>query len=293
VGACYPWWHDKFRPYRGQRYSGGYTVPSFDQVPADLRVQGLEDFVPLEPEVLRANAERKLRELGLARLALPLSLNAYSLARNIASETGSGSAEQKVAMGLSTVNAARRRGVSVHALVTKNNRVANRYGRIHGHGETSSAPYGRFTASSAEPTVEDLMIAKFILDGGAGSGPNDFARGADDQAQVRDIGWLTSLARAGNYWVGHIPGVNPAQVTLFRKLGLNHQSPEGQTLLTRGLQMLQQPAGEFVGDCVATAPSRMGKIFAGVAGALALGTATVLVVSSPKPPRLVKKWLRR
>ena len=292
MAACYPHWHAKFLPYRGLRYAGGYSVPPFEQVPATLREQGLEDFVPVEPETLRANAERKLRELGVFGLFGTLSLNAYSLARNIATETGSGSAEQKVAMGLSTVNQARKRGVSVHALVTMNNRVANRYGRIHGHGETSSAPYRRFTASSTEPTVEDLMIAKFILDGGAGTYPNDFARGADDQAQVRDAGWMTQNARDdGSYWVGHIPGVDPSEVTLFRKLDIPFVSPEGQALLARGLRMLAEPRGEFVGSCVAPAPGRGGKIFAALAGGAALATVVVLTVSSPKPPNFIKRWL--
>lgn len=290
VDLCYPWWHEKFLPYRGIRYSGGYSVPGTDQVDPALRAQGLEDFVPFEPETLRANAERRLRELGVFGLFGTLSQNAYSLARNIATETGSGSAEQKVAMGLSTINAARRRGVSVHTLITQNNRIANRYGRIHGHGETSSAPYGRFTASSTEPTVEDLMIAKFILDGGAGTFPNDFANGADDQAQVRDASWITSLARTGSYWVGHIPGVDPSEVTLFRKLDV---SPgESQALVARALAMLQEGGGEFIGSCVARMPGRGGKIFAAAAGALALGAATVLVVSSPKPPKFVKRLLR-
>jgi hypothetical protein len=222
-----------------------------------------------------------------------ISLDAYSLARNVASERGSGTAEEKVAVALSTVNQARRRGVSVHQLVTLNNRVANRYGRIHGHGDTSSAPYGRFTASSAEPTVEDLMIAKFVLDGGAGTYPNDFARGADDQAQVRSSGWMMSLARAGSYWIGHLPGVDPSKVTLFRKIGVPLDSAEGQTLLARGLAMLTQPPGEFIGSCIAKAPGRAGKIFAALAGAAALGTATVLLVSAPKPPKFVKRLLKR
>lgn len=292
MDACYPYWHTRFMPYRAIRYPGGYTVPSSNDVDAALTAQGLEDFVPFEPETLRANAERQLRQMGVFGLFGSLSLEAYSLARNIASETGNGSAEQKVAMGLSTVNQARKRGVSVTSLVTTNNRLANRYGRIHGHGDTSTAPYGRFTATSAEPTVEDLMIAKFILDGGAGSGANDFAHGADDQAQVRDSGWLTSLARAGSYWVGHIPGVDPSQVTLFRKTDIPASSPQGQALLTQALQMIMQPAGEFVGSCIAKAPSKAAKIFAIAAGVAALGTATVLVVSSPKSPKFVKRLLR-
>jgi hypothetical protein len=263
-------------PYRGMTYTGGYTIPAAEFASEALKQQGLEDFVPTDPAVLRANAQDALRRAGISAT---LSQNAYSLARNIAAETGSGSAEQKVAMGLSTVNQARRRGISVHDLVVLNNRWSNRYGRIHQHGETSSAPYGRFTASSKEPTIEDLMIAMFILDGGAGTFPNDFARGADDQAQVRSDSWVRTLAQKRSYWVGPLPGVDAAKVTLFRSMPeIAPDGPDGKALLSRALTMLDLPPGPVVASGVAVRPRT--KVMVATAG-MALGAGALYWLLRP------------
>lgn len=298
---CYPWWHNFFQRWRSVRYPGGASVPTdIENVPSLQREQGLEAFVLVDPAVLRANADRQLMAMGLPPTK---SQDEYSLARNITTETGTGSAEQKMAMGLSTVNEARRRGMTVHGLIVLNNRLPNRYGRIHPHGSTSAAPFGRFTASSKEPSVEDIVIARFILDGHAGRFPDDFAKGANDQAQVRTESWVRALWSRRQYWVGEIPGVDASDVALFiTRKDIAPQSPEGLALLDFALKhLVGRPKGEFVppGRCVQTMPVaqtiRGGFSLAEKLGMAALAftavgsaIASIFVAMAPATPRTAR-----
>lgn len=258
--SCYPWWHSEFLRFRGIFYPGGYTVPDDPEAvnPALLQ-QGLEDFVPTSPEVLRANAERQLRALGVWLRATPLPLEAYSLARNAASEIGRGTAEEKVLLMQTTINHARRRGRTPHEVVVANTRLPNHYGRIHRHGDPKQgSPYGRFTASTREPSAEDVMIAVFVLEGNAGTFPHDFARGGDDQAQANTASWVQHQAESQSYWVGPLPGVDDFRIRAFRTLpGVLASSPVGRQLVQSALERLRAVGterGEVRADCVEPRP---------------------------------------
>lgn len=225
------------------------------------------------PESLRAHAEGVLRELGLLDRYFEgrLTLDAYSLARNIASEQGRGTPEERVALAQSTMGRARLRGTSVTGVILNGKPT---YGRIHGFfpgGKlpTSGTPESRceittrpgfFTSSSQSPTVADLLIAQFVLFGGA----EDFARGADNQAALglrrtpddrandRPAGgtWLLSKARERSYWIGDLPGVDAQALTLFRvDKDVSPDSAEGQRRIAAGLAMLRRVNGAPLVTC--------------------------------------------
>jgi len=217
-------------------------------------------FVPCTPERLRADAERQLRERGFWPYAESLSLDVYSLARNMSSEQGGTNVEQLLAMGLSTLGHGVRSGRSAHEVVLYSSVYGalpwrgappdGRYGCINcdtgrtkikvnpNTGESKAVPvyenvHGRWTASSKNPTVLTLLLAKFLLAGGAGrpGDPDNFAHGADDQAgsSIYPPGSVLKAAQGHRYWVGNIPGVNPRALMLFKTLpNVAATSAEGQ-----------------------------------------------------------------
>ena len=213
-------------------------------------------WVLCPPEMLRANAERRMRELGYWPKTKKLSLHTYSAARNIASEQGSGTVEMKACLALSTWGQAARgvRGKNVTEVILRNKlcsdgRNGSRclYGRIHGKEGTSTAPFGRWTASSQDPSVVDILIADFVLSGGAGQplDPGNFARGASNQAESSAVG-VTSKAKYREYWVGPIPNVNPKKLMLMAMdKTIAPDSPRGLELIRRATDMKNGPEPDW------------------------------------------------
>lgn len=227
--SCLPWWHDQF------------TDPNLQQEIAAGVGHDAEGNVNADPEQLREAAERKL-----GRGYLPLA--AYTLARYGQSEVGSGTPEEKMAVIQAAINRARRAYPQlniedgVNRLLLRRTCVATtkyplapgacgRYGPIHA-SETrcarldrkkGCAPYGRWAATSKDPTIQTLLIARFALAGTAGQ----FARGANDQFgpdAARSIlnyddaklaGWIRRKASDGDYWIGPLAGINPRHTLLF------------------------------------------------------------------------------
>jgi hypothetical protein len=176
-----------------------------------------------------------LRKQASDALGRSISMDAYSLARNIATEVGSGTPEEKMAVALSTIGQARRRNTSVSSLVlltTKGERKGTAlYGPIHPK-PTGENIHGRWTASTLDPTVRDVLIAEFALSGKAG----DFARGADNQAHHSIIS-EQRLRENRWYWVGPIPGVNPRHTYLVTtRTDVDPDSPQGRQLLALSME---------------------------------------------------------
>jgi len=206
--------------------------------------------IPCSPESMRASAEAKMRQLGLLN---NLSLETYTLARYMHSEVGSGTIFERVAVGEAAVNRARMerlsRGVLSLLLYRQGSSHPNYgyYGPIHGVGTgTSTAPYGRWAATSRDPTVLTILLADLITSGASGN----FNRGADDQAgpeywapqgQTALNNYVRNLANKGKYWVGPLVGIDPWHTFLTFTPGVKASSTEGQVLIARGLQALQLP----------------------------------------------------
>lgn len=229
--ACYPSFHLVFAP------SVGTAV--------DQRI--LRSNCPVEsdgnircaPEAMRADAERQLQSSGFWPSNKLLDLATYTLARNIQSEVGDGTVEERVALAESTINQGLRRGaptpqqaVLKAALYAQPSRL---YGAINAP-DGGSLRSGRFTSTSRDPSILSTLIADFVIRGGS----RNFAQGADDQDGLEyqssfsdPIKRILQYAKESSYWVGPLPGVDHWKLTLFRKYNVSPSSPEGLALIQR------------------------------------------------------------
>lgn len=269
--TCYPSWHATFAPLVS---SGQATLTS------GCRVNSAGN-VPCKPEAMRASAETQLRQRAPAAFSGKLSLDAYTLARYMESELGSGTIEERVAIGEAAVNRAKRQNMSVSTLLLSNpaTSATNRgwYGPIHGVGTgTSTAPYGRWAATSADPTVLTTLLAILVMSGGSGN----FSRDADDQdgpeywipqGATALANYVRGLAAKGKYWVGPLPGVDPWKTFLQFTPGISAETLTGQLFMQRGIQALSLPAQHP--DWPASMP-----ICAGSSGSLTASSQTKNVI---------------
>lgn len=237
--SCTPWWTAKFRDLaKGQQVTivSGCSINSSGNVAC-------------RPEDMRASAEAKLRSSGILSR---LSLETYTLARYMHSEVGSGTIFERVAVGEAAVNRARREKTSINGLLLYRQGSSSHpnygfYGPIHGVGTgTSTAPYGRWAATSRDPTVLTILLADLITSGKSGN----YARGADDQDGIEY--WapkgqdalnnkVRSLASRGKYWIGPLYGIDHWHTFLQYTPGISSSSPQGQLLIARGMQAVQLP----------------------------------------------------
>jgi hypothetical protein len=227
AATCLPSWRTRFLSYKGTVNSGCPMQASGD--------------VPCDPERLRQNAYDQLKASGYLGLFQGLSLEAYTLGRYITAEVGSDSIEEQVVVGWAAINQAKLRGyASVNQLLLYLGPHGGRYGAIHGVGTgTTTAPYGRWASTSKDPTIQSLMIARWILNGGA----KGWSHGGDDQdgieysAAFPDLtAYVHSLSSKSRYWVGPLAGVNywKTFVTVFRG-DITPASAEGKWLVQRAL----------------------------------------------------------
>ncbi len=198
---------------------------------------------------MRASAEQRLRTAGYLS---SLSLDTYTLARYMQGEVGSGTLEERVAVGEAAINRARMEGTTITGLLLYRQPAGhlNRgyYGPIHGIGTgVSTAPYGRWATTAADPTLLTVLLADLITSGTSGN----FAMGADDQdgpeawisqGQASLTNYVQGLAARGKFWVGPLPGVDHWRTFLQITPGISANSPVGQALLARGIQALALPA---------------------------------------------------
>jgi hypothetical protein len=122
------------------------------------------------------------------------------------------------------------------------------YGSIHAAGNVDTAPFGRFTASTQDPTLQDLAVAEFVLSGAAGAplSASNFARGADDHwsplsskrgdraaAVQTGLDKIGGEALQGDFWVGPICGVDPVKIQLFRRRAELKGTAAGRALVAQ------------------------------------------------------------
>jgi hypothetical protein len=259
---CYPWWHPIYAPLAAQGW-GRRIVPSgcgsADPATGD---------VPCTPEKMRAASEAWLAQnapAALARMGGHLSLDAYTYARYIHSEVGTGTPEEMVAVGEAGRNQARVSKRSIYDLLIP----TGRYGPIHGpesvclargyvrgsrqnrctdttNPATCCAPHGRWAATARDPSVLAILLGHLVASGQSG----DFANGADDQwgpdSMARQIDsadaarrFVTQIAQGGAYWAGPLPGVYPWTTFLVRpRPGVTPASVEGATRIQQAVEAL-------------------------------------------------------
>lgn len=227
------------------------------------------------PESMRANAEAQGRSQGWWPNK-SMSLATYTLARYITSEVGSGSVEDRVAVGEAAVNRARMSNTDVNGILLYRQAVGNPhrgyYGPIHGPEGVSTAPYGRWAATSRDPTNVNLLLADLILTGQT----DNFADGADDQNGIEyfqdPAANVRREAQQGDYWVGPLPGVDHWRTFLYRHYGYSPSSAMGAALLQRGLAAVAsraRPDWSGLRVCAGGPPL-------GIAGKLGLGLVAVV-----------------
>lgn len=174
-----------------------------------------------------------------------VSLPVLAVARYIESEHGAGehgTAMEKVLLAELAVNQGKRNGTRALDVLLYRVRGSAGYGTFGpAHGG-----YSRWASTSRDPCQDDLAIAEFVLS----SKSNDFGRGADDQwgaLYVKE--GLTHLvnyaAKGGNYWIGHLPGVNPWHVTAFKHYGYAPDSPQGKQLIAQALAQISTSPKSF------------------------------------------------
>lgn len=246
---CLPWWHSTIAAIKKTPVVSGCPINS----------QGNADC---PPEQMRKKAEETLQNSSWWPKNKPLSIETYTLARYITSEVGSGTPEERVAVGEAAVNRAKLeklpQGILSLLLYRQKPGHPNRgfYGPIHGGSGVTSAPYGRWAATSKDPNLGDIVVADLILTGAT----NNFSRGADDQAGMQyekafphPDQTVKRNAEDGDYWVGPLPNVNHWKTFLYRHLkGVRPSSPEGAALLQRGLAAVanrQSPNWEGLPIC--------------------------------------------
>lgn len=228
---CLPWWHAIYAP-----------MPKI-AVPSGCATFG--GNVNCSPESMRAHAEAQGRSQGWWP-DKPMSLGTYTVARYITSEVGSGSVEERVAVAEAVVNRAKLSGTDVNGMLLYRQPAGhpNRgyYGPIHGPEGVSTAPYGRWAATSKDPTNVNILLADLVLSGQSGN----FADGADDQNGMEyfdnPAANVRKEAGQGDYWVGPLPGVDHWRTFLYRHYGVSQSSPMGAWLLQRGLDAVANRA---------------------------------------------------
>lgn len=270
---CFPPWYAIYGKYGGRNSS--QTIVS--------GCSTVNGNVQCKPESMAAKAGQVVGR--------PVSLEAYTLARYLASEVGSGTAAEKVSVAQAALNRVRyiepgTQGNILNLLLYRQpvghpNR--GYYGPIHGPSGVSTAPYKRWAATSRDPTVGDVMIALGVLSGEID--PN-FNKGADDQMgpeYLNDpVASVRSHSRQRDYWVGPLPGVDPWHTIQYRHLkDVPPESLLGQQLIERGVKAMQsaKPDWSTTPICTMSATSAI-KLGSGEKGAMFLGFAAATVAGS-------------
>jgi len=243
---CYPWWHATLSKLLAQPWARS-TIPS-----GCGGVDGAGN-IPCAPEAMRAASEAWLAKnypQVLAMLGGRLTLDVYTYGRYMESEVGSGTIEERVAVGEAGLNQAKASGRTISKMLMP----TGYYGPIHapdtycasiGKGP-GCAPYGRWAATTKAPTIGTLLIANFVVSGQSGNFANDALTQWGPDA-VRSPSPLTSPERIASfvrsaannryYWVGPLPGVDPWHTWLTFK-GPAASTLVGQGLIARGISAL-------------------------------------------------------
>lgn len=218
---CLPNWIHTIANERRRAQSVGYLNRAFSKAGCAVNSAGI---VPCSPESLRAYTEAAVKALGLYPHDRKLSLDAYSIARNVRSEAGSGSVPEKVAMALAAIDRARADKSTISKVTMKNGEA---YARQSGVNPA--------VATSKDPTWEEIVIAELALLGTFG----DYTHGAThyfspnsmdglhrrEPSRYKDrfgtyatwtSGWGST--REGMAWVGPIAGIDPNEQFLMKRV---------------------------------------------------------------------------
>lgn len=271
ASTCWPWFSAKYRALAAEPWTK--TI-----IKAGAAVDD-KGNIPIKPEELRARAEAQLAQIAPQALVMiggRLSLETYTYARYMASEAlgNQSTVEERVAVGEALKNRTAK-GASIYKRLTP----SGYYGPIHasdsycesigkgpceGKHNVCCNPFNRWAATTRDPSVMTIMLAHLVTSGASGN----FTNGADDQANMLAYGldygkrWVTNHAKNGEYWVGHLPGVDHRKTFLYFTADPVTRSAAGSTLLQRGLAALtEQPAWPPMTEVCSTGPgpSKSGK----------------------------------
>jgi len=178
------------------------------------------DECEVPPDQLRQMVEAELRKMKVWG-DKALTLDAYTIARNIQSEFGDGSPAERAAVGLAAVNRARAAGasnVTAHFL----HRTKGTYGKQIGSTRPAS--------TAQDPSVANLLLAALIASGAI----RDFTNGAthyfdrvtqdymnqknpDNNPAGEDL--YLDWTGGGDFltWLGHLPGVRAWRLALMKR----------------------------------------------------------------------------
>lgn len=166
-------------------------------------------LISCDPEAMRKKTEELLRRWGFYSSSKRLTMDVYAMARNIASEAGSGTGAEKIAIGEALVNRAREKRVTMFSLMTRDGHFGRQYG------------CNPCVSSARDPSWEDIYTAELVLSGKSGNlikGATHYYAPADQDAMFRsgrdpkDALTVYDKWTAGSSgaltWVGYIPGID-------------------------------------------------------------------------------------
>lgn len=270
--TCIPAWLSQYSLLPNTTVSSGCAI-------------GGNGNVGCAPATMAADAAKKT--------GLPVTLEAYTLARYITSEVGTRSVGERVAVAQAAVNRARYvdKSGSVLALLLYRQPAGhpNRgyYGPIHGTAANGlSAPYGRWAATSRDPALSNLTIAIDVL---SGKIPEGFSKGADDQYGPEILVAKQGLTVTQNgvrsrgndrkYWVGPLPLVDHQRTFLYRYAPeVSPTSAMGKQLIARGVAAIAAPRAVWTGVPTCPEGSAITAIPGGGTGAVVVGSAVLAAV---------------
>lgn len=237
--TCIPAWFAGYLALSNKTINSGYRVDGAGNVPADPMAltkaagRAIAGDVSLSP-ALRARGAR-------------LTLAAYTLARYVTTEVGTSSIGDAVAVLQDAVNQAVRRGHGdVVRLLLQAQALGhpNRgwYGPINVQVNGLTAPFGRWAATTKDPTLRAIVLAQDVLDGVI---PRGFNKGGADQANLtlfnNPTARIQKLAGEGLYWTGPLPGANHRRSMHFAPVS-DVTTPTAAALITRAVAALSTAA---------------------------------------------------
>lgn len=234
---CYPWWHAPLTKLASQ--PGMKTSDGKDRiVPSGCGMDSTGN-VPCSPATMRATSETWLAQnmpAALATIGGHLGQDVYTFARYMHSEVGSGTIEERIAVGEAGFNQLKARGglSAIGRMLTPN----GKYGAIHvpaarcaAEGCKSCNCDKRWAATSRDPSIIAIVLAHFVLtgqsDGFAGKAETQWGPEALKNADGTYMGSGTTRAKVESFvryaaseklfWVGPLPGVDPWHTFLTYK----------------------------------------------------------------------------
>lgn len=289
--TCRPPGFGKYLDVPNKVIRSGYTVDGNGNVPgkptamAEAAATAIRQDTSLPPAIRARGA------------AVPLEV--YTLARYVTSEVGTENIADAVAVLQDAVNRAKyvERTGNVNRLLLYRQKLGGEFSKNYGYygpinvrvtdeqGKKFSAPFGRWAATTKDPTVRAIVLAQDVL---AEVIDPAFNKGADDQANITIFAnppaKIRELAKNNKFWVGQLPGTSHRRSMHFRDMpGLDDASKK--KLIDRAINALSAPAvdwkkypvcsdaGPGAGD--GTKSSAMSAIPGGGVAALAIGTATL------------------